>query len=183
MDSVDLEYAKRCLLFVSLLNSVMFDFITRLKMSENLLKSTLCEIATPSPENLEDRFLGKAYSDFILPRSYELSYVTYSLNSIASHLGFNKHPFRWEESRRFLLRCELDSAYFHLYGISREDIEYIMETFPIVKRRDEEQYGEYRTKRVILEIYDEIAEAMRTGKPYQTRLDPPPADPRVAHKS
>jgi hypothetical protein len=56
-----------------------------------------------------------------------------------------------------------------------------MDTFPIVKRKDEEQFEEYRTKRVILEIYDEMAEAMRTGKPYQTRLDPPPADPRVAH--
>ena len=40
---------------------------------------------------------------------------------------------------------------------------------------------EYRTKRVILEIYDAMAEATRTGAPYATRLDPPPADPRVAH--
>ncbi|MEI2616885.1 MAG: hypothetical protein V9F06_04455 [Thermomicrobiales bacterium] len=56
-----------------------------------------------------------------------------------------------------------------------------MDTFPIVKRKDEAAHGEYRTKRVILEIYDELAEATRTGIPYQTRLDPPPADPRVAH--
>ena len=56
-----------------------------------------------------------------------------------------------------------------------------METFPIVKRKDEQKYGEYRAKRVILEIYDAMAEAMRTGKPYRTLLDPPPADPRVAH--
>jgi hypothetical protein len=32
-----------------------------------------------------------------------------------------------------------------------------------------------------LEIYVAMAEAIRTGRPYQTRLDPPPADPRVAH--
>ena len=42
-------------------------------------------------------------------------------------------------------------------------------------------HGEYRTKRLILEIYDELAQAIETGEPYQTRLDPPPADPRVAH--
>src|SRR5690606_3310871 len=42
-------------------------------------------------------------------------------------------------------------------------------------------HGEYRTKRVILEIYDEMTDAALTGVPYQTRLDPPPADPRVAH--
>jgi hypothetical protein len=58
-----------------------------------------------------------------------------------------------------------------------------METFPIVKRKDEQAHNEYRTKRVILEIYDEMARAIQTGQPYQTRLDPPPADPRVAHPS
>src|SRR5690606_25228657 len=47
--------------------------------------------------------------------------------------------------------------------------------------KDEAAFGEYRTRRVILEIYDEMAEAMRTGQSYQTRLDPPPADPRAAH--
>ena len=44
-----------------------------------------------------------------------------------------------------------------------------------------EAHGEYRTKRLILEIFDEMAKAIATGQTYQTRLDPPPADPRVAH--
>ena len=42
---------------------------------------------------------------------------------------------------------------------------------------DEKAHGEYRTKRVILDIYDAMAEASRTGRPYQTRLDPPPPTP------
>ena len=56
-----------------------------------------------------------------------------------------------------------------------------MDTFPIVRKNDEKVHREYRTKRVILEIYDEMAVAARTGQPYVTRLDSPPADPRVAH--
>jgi hypothetical protein len=32
---------------------------------------------------------------------------------------------------------------------------------------------------VILEMYDEMAAAMQGGPPYQTRLDPPPADARA----
>ena len=52
-----------------------------------------------------------------------------------------------------------------------------MDTFPIVRRKDEEKFGEYRTKRVILELYDAMQEAIRTGKPYQTRLAPPPGPP------
>ncbi|MCG3775654.1 MAG: hypothetical protein JW395_2497 [Nitrospira sp.] len=57
-----------------------------------------------------------------------------------------------------------------------------MDTFPIVKRKDEENYdGDYRTKRVILEIYDAMQESIRTGQPYQTRLDPPPGDESGCH--
>jgi hypothetical protein len=47
--------------------------------------------------------------------------------------------------------------------------------------KDEQKYGQYRTKQAILKCFDAMAEAMKTGRPYQTILDPPPADPRVAH--
>jgi hypothetical protein len=57
----------------------------------------------------------------------------------------------------------------------------MMKWIILVKRKDEKQYGDYRTKRAILEIYDEMKRAMETGEPYQTRLYPPPADPKVAH--
>ena len=80
-----------------------------------------------------------------------------------------------------MIRCELDAAWFYLYGIQRQDIDYIMETFPIVKRKDEKQYQNYRTKNKILEIYDAMQEAISSSTPYQTLLDPPPADPQVSH--
>ncbi|MFL5654145.1 MAG: hypothetical protein ACJ8CB_08195 [Ktedonobacteraceae bacterium] len=57
------------------------------------------------------------------------------------------------------------------FGYSDLDVDYLMNTFPIVKRKDEKQYGAYRTKRVILEIYDEMKRAMEPG----------PADPSVTH--
>lgn len=55
------------------------------------------------------------------------------------------------------LRAELDAMAFHLYGISRDDASYILDTFPIVKRKDEAKHGEYRTKRLILAAFDELA--------------------------
>jgi hypothetical protein len=67
-----------------------------------------------------------------------------------------------------------------LYGPSRDDTDYVIEIFPIVRKNNEKARGEYRTKRVILEVYDVMAEAAGTGKPYQTRHDPPSADPLVA---
>jgi hypothetical protein len=60
-------------------------------------------------------------------------------------------------------------------------VAYILDTFPIVKRKDEAAHGEYRTKRVILQIYDAMQHAIDTGKPYHTLLAPLPADPDVAH--
>ena len=58
------------------------------------------------------------------------------------------------------------AAYFYLYGIGRDDVAYILETFPIVKRKDEQAHGEYRTKRVILDINDAMQQAMEVGTPY-----------------
>lgn len=67
---------------------------------------------------------------------------------------------------------------FHLYGIGRDDADYILDTFPILRRRDEQRFDEYCTKRLILERYD----AMADGAEYQTPLDPPPGDSRAAHQ-
>jgi len=66
-------------------------------------------------------------------------------------------PFVWDEDRRFDLRCDLDALFGHLYNLTHDEFDYILETFPIVRRNDESQYGEYRTKRVILEKFDAMA--------------------------
>jgi len=107
-------------------------------------------------------------------RVLELTYTAHELKGFAAELGDNGAPFLWNEARRTLLRAELDAAYFMLYIVDREDVSYILDTFPIVRRKDEARYGEYRTKRRILEIYDAMAQAIETGEPYQTLLDPPP---------
>jgi hypothetical protein len=113
-------------------------------------------------------------ADWLTIRVLELVYTAYDIKEFACGLGDDSSPFRWDEERRFGMRAELDAAYFHLYGIERGDVDYIMETFPIVKRKDVERYGSFRTKELILDVYDAMAEAIRTGKPYQTILDPPP---------
>jgi hypothetical protein len=119
--------------------------------------------------------------DWIVPRVVELTYTAWNLEPFAQDVAHVGPPFRWDPERRFMLRAELDAAFFHLYGIGRDDADYILETFPIVKKNDVKAHGVYRTKRAILEIYDAMAEATRAGQPYLTRLDPPPADPRLAH--
>jgi hypothetical protein len=67
-------------------------------------------------------------------------------------------PFEWDDKRRFQIRCELDALYGHLYGLTRDELDYILDTFPIVKRKDEAEYGEYRIKRVVLEEFEKLAD-------------------------
>ena len=54
-------------------------------------------------------------------------------------------------------RARLDALYFHLHGLSKEEAAYILDTFPIVRRRDEAAFGHYRTKEMVLAYYNALA--------------------------
>ena len=49
------------------------------------------------------------------------------------------------------------ALYFHLYGLSRDDADYILSTFPIVQREDEAQFGAYRTRDLVLAYMNALA--------------------------
>ena len=68
----------------------------------------------------------------------------------AHDLGYDGPPFIWNEEERRHLRARLDALHFHLYGLSREDADYVLSTFPIVQREDEAEFGSYRTRNLIL---------------------------------
>jgi hypothetical protein len=152
--------------------SFVLDYVARQKMAGATMNFFIVKQLPLLPPAMYD----EQAIEFVRPRVLELSYTATDLASFAVDLGDDGRPFRWDEERRFAMRAELDAAFFHLYGIERDDVDYIMETFPIVKRRDEERYGSYRTKELILRVYDAMAEAARTGVPYQTILDPPPGE-------
>jgi hypothetical protein len=100
--------------------------------------------------------------------------TAYDIEAASADLSSGSRPFHWQVERRDQLRAELDAALFHVYGIGAVDVDYIMETFPIVKRKDIAVYGEFRTKRLILEAYDAMQNAIHTGTEYRTTIDPPP---------
>ena len=68
----------------------------------------------------------------------------------ARDLGYDGPPFTWDEKERRHLRARLDALYFHLYGLDREDADYVLSTFPIVRREDEAAFGSYRTRDLVL---------------------------------
>lgn len=174
--------ARSALFFNALWGSFVFDYVARQKIhGAHLTKMIAYQLPIPVPSRLKEPFVEGSYWGFLEKRALELTVVTFSLSKFARDFGYDGSPFHWDVERRFLLRSELDAALFHLYSIARSDVEFVMDSFPIVQGRDEERHGEYRTKRVILEMYDEMQIAIDTGRPYQTVVDPPPADPRAAH--
>jgi hypothetical protein len=162
------------------LSSFAFDYVARKKIPYLHVNFFILNQLPALPPDAYDSDVPwddrATLRDWFAPRVLELTYTAWDLEPFAHDLGYDGSPFRWNPKRRFLLRCELDAAFFHLYGIGRDDADYIMETFPIVKRKDEAAHGEYRTKRVILEIYDQMACAAEAGQAYQTPLDPPPVN-------
>jgi hypothetical protein len=73
------------------------------------------------------------------------------------HCGVrDRMPDRRDTGDRAQLRAEIDAYVAHLYGLSRIVFEYILDTFPVLKRKEEQAFGEYMSKRKCLEEYDRI---------------------------
>jgi len=135
------------LCFLACVNSFTFDYIARQNVGGNHLNFYLLKqlpVLPPqvftAPANWRRDFRLK---DWMIQRVLELTYTAWDLEGLAKDCGINTAPFRWDEERRLIIQCELDAAFFHLYGISREDADYILDSFPIVKRKDEARFGEY----------------------------------------
>ncbi|MFD8648777.1 Eco57I restriction-modification methylase domain-containing protein [Streptomyces mirabilis] len=157
-------------------SSFAFDYAARQNISGvNLNFFIVKQLPVPSPTQISP------HSAYIVPRVLELAYTTTDMAGLAAHLGDAGAPFRWDETRRRRIRAELDALFFHLYGVSHQDVDYILNTFPIVRRKDEAKYGSYRTKELILAEYDRMAAAGLTlenplvdGENYTSTLTPPP---------
>ena len=163
--------------FYANLLSIAFDYCARQKVGGVSLKYfTMRQLPALGP----DAYAPPApwapsirIRDWLLPRVLELTYTAWNLKPFAEDCGDDGPPFIWDPERRFRLRCELDAAFFHLYGISRDDAAYILDTFPVVAKSEAREHGEYRTKRVVLETWDALAEAAATGVPYTSPLGLP----------
>jgi hypothetical protein len=84
--------------------------------------------------------------------------------------GIPLPPFKWDEEQRAVLRAEIDALYARLYGLSRDELRYILdpadvygpefpgETFRVMKEKEIKKFGEYRTRRLVLEAWDRYYE-------------------------
>jgi len=161
---------QRALLLLAVFNSFVFDFSARQKVGSTHLKYfTIKQLPVPKPSSFERQlcFGAKSLAQWLMPR---LMRLVVTADDIANAIPSGINPV-WVTSQRAALRAEVDAVMFHFYGVLREDVDYVMDTFRIVKETDEVAYGEYRTKRLILEVFDAMQKAIDNETEYHSDVE------------
>ncbi len=124
---------------------------------------------------------GLTLADWLRPYVLELCYTAHDLRGFAEDCGFSGAPFRWDDENRKQLRAELDAAFFLLYGLDRNDTAYVLDTFTVLKNRELRERGTYETAARILAAYDALLAAKQSGRPFVSKLTPPPGHISLTH--
>jgi methylase of polypeptide subunit release factors len=155
------------------LNSLVSDYVTRQKLGgTHLTYGYLKQIPVLPPS-----FYRAADVAYVASRVLELVYTADDMQPLADALRaaasplaatVPRAPYRWDEARRALLRAELDAWYARAYGLTRDELRYILdpadvhgpdfpgETFRVLKEKETAKFGEYRTRRLVLEAWDRL---------------------------
>lgn len=142
--------------------ALVLDFCARVKVGgTHLTYGYLKQFPVLPPDYYTDADLA-----FIVPRVLELTYTAYDLKPWAEDLGYTGNPFPFNPDRRAQIRAELDAYYAKLYGLTRDELRYILdpadimgedypsETFRVLKNKEIKEHGEYRTQRLVLKAWD-----------------------------
>ena len=133
------------------LNNISLDFVVRQKIQGTTLNWYIVEqLPFIAPDDYDRRFGAVTARELVRDHVLRLTYTAHDMAPFARDLGHDGPPFVWDEEERRHLRARLDALYFHLYGLDRDDAGYVLDTFPIVRREDEAQFGRYRTRDLIL---------------------------------
>jgi hypothetical protein len=143
---------------------IPFDYVARQKIGGtnfNFFIPMQLPVLPPSAYN-------QSAIEFIRPRVLELTFTSADMEDWANDLEHSGTPFVFDPERRCIVRAELDAFYAHLYGLSREELRYILdpadvmgsdypsETFRVLKHNEIRDFGEYRTQRLVLEAWDRL---------------------------
>ena len=140
------------------LNSFSLDYVSRQKVHATHLDwYTVEQLPIIAPDDYDHQFGNMSARDLVRNHVLRLTYTAHDMAPFARDLGYQGPPFAWNQEERRHLRARLDALYFHLYGLSREEASYVLDTFPIVRKQDEAAFGRYRTRDLILAYMSALA--------------------------
>ena len=153
-----------CALLLSNLCSLVLDYVARQKVGGvNLTFGFFKQFPVLLPDHYTELDVN-----FLIPRIVELTYTSHSMAPFAQDLGCDGPPFSWDEDRRAQLRAEIDAWYARAYGLNRDELLYILdpaevkgegypsETFRVLKYNEIRQFGNYRTRDLVLDAWDKM---------------------------
>ena len=140
------------------LNALCVDFVARQKAQGTHMNWYIVEqLPVIASEDYDRQFGATTARDLVRDHVLRLTYTANDMAPFARDLGYQGPPFIWDEEERRHLRARLDALYFHLYGLSRDDADYVLSTFPIVRAQDNKEFGAYRTRDLILAYMNALA--------------------------
>jgi hypothetical protein len=152
---------RRLLCLLGNLNSLAYDYVCRQKIGGITLNFFIVEqIPTLPPDAYDEKCpwaKSKKLEDWIADRVLKLTCTANDMRPLAEAADFAPGVWKWKEEERGKLRAELDAAYFHLYHLAREDVEYILGTFQGIANEDEEAEGMGKTRELVLEAFDSMS--------------------------
>ncbi len=142
------------------LNSLAYDYTARQKMGGITLNFFILEqIPTLPPDAYDEKCPWDkkvTLEDWVAERVLKLTCTADDMKPLAKAAGFKPGIWKWKHAERARLRAQLDAAYFHLYQITREDVEHILTTFQQIAKQDDDAEGQGETRTLILDAFDAL---------------------------
>ena len=143
--------------FLANINSLAYDFACRQKIGNVTLNWYIVR-QTPvfPPDTFDQTFQGQKLREWVAERVAELTYTAHDLDDWGRDLDFADEPYTWNNDRRRELRVDLEALFFTLYGLEKDKVDHVFESFWSVKEDEIEEYGEYKLKQQVLDRLSEF---------------------------
>jgi hypothetical protein len=151
--------SKNELLLGANLNSISLDYLARQKIGgTHLTYGFLKQLPLLTPDMFEQECPwqpGLRFDLFVIQILHRLFAVSDALHRCLTSGSAGFSPWDW--ASRANLRAELDAGFFLMYGIGRDDVGFILDQFPVLKKNEEARHGEFLSRRLILEHHDKLS--------------------------
>ncbi len=146
--------------FLANLSALMLDYVARQKIGNVNLNFFLIEqFPMFAPDFYQEKCPWSSRTSlekWISQRVLKLTCTSNDMKPLAQSCGFDPPVHKWNPAERLDLMAQLDAAYFLLYGIDRDDIEYILSTFAGIRKDREGAFAGSTTYDKILHHYDQF---------------------------
>ncbi len=143
------------------LNALALDYASRQKIGGVTLNFFIVEqlpVLPPAAYDAKCPWNARQKLDtWISERVLKLTCTAEDMIPLAEAAGFEEKVHPWRVEERAQLMAELDAAYFHLYRIEREDVDYILSTFQGLQKDAAGALPGFATAELILEQYDRLS--------------------------